>query len=51
MEEEVIKQRCSNCGKDNEYTQKEWKGRENTLCKYCGHSLSVCGGFIEDLEE
>jgi|GEM_PF-3804723 len=38
----ITKQVCSNCGKTNVYTEKEWKGRENTLCKHCGHSLTVC---------
>lgn len=44
-----IKQKCSNCGKINYYFKKEYKGREFTLCKYCGHTLTVTDGFIKSL--
>lgn len=46
--DKIIKARCSNCGKDNEYFKEEWKRRENTLCNHCGHTLSICSGFVED---
>jgi len=42
-----IVQVCSNCGKTNVYSIREYKGRENTLCKYCGHTLSICTWFVE----
>jgi DNA-directed RNA polymerase subunit RPC12/RpoP len=42
----VIKSKCSNCGKENEYSNKEWEGRELTLCNHCGHTLTVCGWFV-----
>jgi len=46
-----MKLKCSNCGKDNEYTQKELDevfpySRERLNCRHCGHKLSVCGGFL-----
>jgi len=40
-----IKSKCSNCGKWNKYSRKEWKGRELTICIYCGHPLSICSFF------
>ncbi len=47
MVEGKIKAKCSNCGKESEYSESEWQGRENTECKSCGHTLSVTGGFLE----
>ncbi len=44
----MIQQKCSNCGKENDYTKEEWKGREFTLCKHCNHTLSICNGFLEE---
>lgn len=43
--------RCSNCGKNSEYTQDELDevfpySRERLICKNCGHTLSVCSGFF-----
>jgi hypothetical protein len=37
---------CSNCGKTNEYKSGEYVSREQTLCKKCGHVLSVCTGVF-----
>lgn len=45
----VIIQKCSNCGKKNKYADNEYVSREVTLCNYCGHTLTVTGGYIEDL--
>jgi len=47
-------QKCSNCGKDSEYTEEELKAvfpfsRERLICKHCNHPLSVCSGYAEDL--
>ena len=44
--------KCSNCGAENEYSDNEVKNafpysREKLICRKCGKSLSVCGGFLE----
>ena len=38
----MIEERCSNCGFNNKYPDDEFIDRNNTLCKNCGHTLSVC---------
>lgn len=50
----MIKQKCSNCGKENEYSEKELKesfpnSRETLICRHCNKTLSVCGGFVDTL--
>jgi hypothetical protein len=52
----MIIQRCSNCGKDNEYSEEEVEkvfpySRETLLCKHCNRTLSVCSGFVDELEK
>lgn len=42
----MIKQKCSNCGRMNFYKKGEYKSREGTLCGFCGHTLTVTGGFF-----
>jgi len=42
-----MKQICSNCGFENIYKKGEYKGRENTLCKKCGHTLTITAGFFD----
>lgn len=47
----VNKQKCSNCGNWNIYTDKEMEeafpySRETLICKSCNHTLSVCGGIL-----
>jgi hypothetical protein len=42
----MINQKCSNCGKENTYKDGEYKSREETLCKFCSHTLTVCGGYV-----
>lgn len=47
---EKWKMRCSNCGKENEYTQKQLDkvfpySRELLICKHCNRTLSLCGWF------
>ena len=37
----IIKERCANCGETSEYSKKEWKSRQDTNCKKCGHSLTI----------
>ena len=46
-----MKMKCSNCGKENEYSEEEYTGRETTKCKSCGHVLSVTHGFFDKIEE
>ena len=46
-----MNQTCSNCGKKNFYEKKEYQSRETTKCKFCGHTLSVCSGFVELLKK
>ena len=41
-DENIIKERCSNCGKWNEYSFDEFIDRETTLCNECLRPLSVC---------
>jgi len=45
-----IIQQCSNCGRENQYSEREWKSREETLCWHCGHTLSICSWFIGALK-
>jgi len=35
-----IKKRCPNCNKKNTFARENWKGAENTNCKYCGSKLN-----------
>ena len=42
-----IHSRCSNCNTENEYTLKDWEGREITACKKCLRPLSICHFFPE----
>ena len=41
-EDKRMRQICSNCGWEDNYLKKDWRGREDTLCKKCGHTLSIC---------
>jgi len=41
MKNKPLIQTCSNCGKTNEYKKGEYVSREQTKCKFCGHTLSV----------
>jgi len=34
-----IKKRCPKCNKKNTFAKENWKGAENTNCKYCGSKL------------
>ena len=36
-----IKKRCLTCNKKNTFAKENWKGAENTNCKYCGSKLNV----------
>ena len=43
--------KCSNCGRKNNYTQKQMDrvfpySRERLKCKFCTHTLSVTSGFL-----
>lgn len=38
--------KCSNCGEVNIYLPNEYISREQTLCKKCKHTLTVCRGFV-----
>ena len=52
----TITMRCSNCGNYNDYIEKEVMevfpySRETLICKYCNHTLSVCGGQFINLND
>lgn len=51
MEKMIIKAQCRRCGKLNRYEEKDWFGRENTICTRCHKPLTITSGFIYDSME
>ena len=35
-----IKKKCPSCNKKNIFSKENWKGEDNTYCKYCGSKLN-----------